>query len=338
MSIFDLLKPSTAATPSKGLLGDPQSQMMLGASLLSAGGPSLTPKSGFEGIPQTMALMQRQQMLKQEQERENQEREAQRKAVTGLGLNADLPSNILTAQYNSKFAKPESVDSFSIKSAQDLGLQGEGFFNVNDRTGKVTQIGGGGVTVNNNMPGDDKFAEGNAKYLSTMFGDLATDGVKAKTDLAMTNRLGSLLQTFDTGGGAVMKKMAGDIGINTENLSEIQAAQAIINRMVPEQRPAGSGPMSDADLALFKESLPRLMNQPGGNALIVNTMRNLSEYRYKQGQIAQLAMTGQLDRNQALEALMKLDNPLSKVTEVLQDGKQQFGSDEEMFKHYLGGQ
>jgi hypothetical protein len=105
MSIFDLLKPSTAATPSKGLLGDPQSQMMLGASLLAAGGPSLTPKSGFEGIPQTMALMQRQQMLKQEQERQNQEREralqqqkAQMDAVSKLGIDPNLPGALQAAQ------------------------------------------------------------------------------------------------------------------------------------------------------------------------------------------------------------------------------------------------
>lgn len=98
--LMALLSPSPSATPSKGLLGDPQSQMMLGASLLAAGGPSLTPNSGFEGVPQTMALMQRQQMLRQEQERQNQEREAQRKALSGMNLNPDLPPSILAAQYN----------------------------------------------------------------------------------------------------------------------------------------------------------------------------------------------------------------------------------------------
>lgn len=103
--LMALLSPSSSATPSKGLLGDPQSQMMLGASLLSAGGPSLTPKSGFEGIPQTMALMQRQQMLKQEQEQEAAERErmmqqrqSQMDAVSKLGIDPNLPGSLQAAQ------------------------------------------------------------------------------------------------------------------------------------------------------------------------------------------------------------------------------------------------
>jgi hypothetical protein len=96
--LMALLSPSSSATPSKGLLGDPQSQMMLGASLLAAGGPSLTPKSGFEGVPQTMALMQRQQMLKQEQERKEQQRQSQMDAVSKLGIDPNLPGALQAAQ------------------------------------------------------------------------------------------------------------------------------------------------------------------------------------------------------------------------------------------------
>lgn len=124
MDIFkNLLGPSTGATPSKGLLGDPQSQMMLGLSLLNAGGPSLTPKSGFEGVPQTMALLQRQQMLKQEQEQRAQERErllkqqeAQSAAVSKLGIDPNLPGNLQAAMWKqaNTTQKPMAVSGVGI--------------------------------------------------------------------------------------------------------------------------------------------------------------------------------------------------------------------------------
>ncbi|MGV2975687.1 hypothetical protein AB1P65_09540 [Roseibium alexandrii] len=150
MSIFDLLKPSTAATPSKGILGDPQSQMMLGASLLSAGEPSLTPKSGFEGIPQTMALMQRQQMLKQEQEqkaaerdRMMQQRQAQMDAVSKLGIDPNLPSGIQSAMFsaqNKSEKLPTSVQEFL------YGQQNPDFYDHQRRMAEAKS-----TKINNNM-------------------------------------------------------------------------------------------------------------------------------------------------------------------------------------------
>ena len=70
------------------------------------------------------------------------------------------------------------------------------------------------------------------------------------------------------------------------------AAGALINRMVPQMRPKGSGPMSDADLDLFKASAPSIAAKPGGNALIVKTMQAIAQYELKFAEIHQQFASG----------------------------------------------
>lgn len=70
------------------------------------------------------------------------------------------------------------------------------------------------------------------------------------------------------------------------------AAGALINEMVPQMRPAGSGPMSDADLELFKASAPSIAAKPGGNALIVKTMQAIAQYELKFAEIHQQFASG----------------------------------------------
>ena len=112
--VFSGGTPSTAGAGASGLLGDPQSRMMLGAALINGGGPSLTPKSGFEGIPATLAVLQRNNMLQQDRQWQKEERdrklkmlENQRAAVQSMGLNPDLPGPLLTAQF--KAANPTAT-------------------------------------------------------------------------------------------------------------------------------------------------------------------------------------------------------------------------------------
>lgn len=71
-----------------------------------------------------------------------------------------------------------------------------------------------------------------------------------------------------------------------DGTSDIQAASALLEKMVPEQRAPGSGPMSDADIKMFRASLPRVLNQPGGNQLIFQTMRGIAQYEMQMGEIA----------------------------------------------------
>lgn len=161
-------------------------------------------------------------------------------------------------------------------------------------------------------------------------------GVKARRKSAQIDDLEQILSEVQTGAGASAKAYLGQYGIETEGLELIQAAEAAINRLVPEQRAPGSGTMSDADLILFKKSLPSLINQPGGNQRIINTIRKMNEHDIALGviasKVADYALTPKEDRAAAEEAglilspsagrkaSLELSDPLSEIRSVIGGG------------------
>lgn len=154
---------------------------------------------------------------------------------------------------------------------------------------------------------EEAFAKGDADTVATVY----NSGLAATRNLGRIDQLEALLNASPTGAGAALAQIAGEWGINTEGLDQIQAAQAVINSLVPEQRQPGSGPMSDADLALFKQSLPRIINQPGGNQTIVNTMRGIAQYDAEGAAIVQRLRSGEIDRPTAFKLLQDRKNPLA---------------------------
>ncbi len=161
-----------------------------------------------------------------------------------------------------------------------------------------------------NMGEGDKFYETLDKTQAEMFNTLMTEGVQAGRTLGLVDRLDGLLKTTPTGGAAAFTQLAGEIGIDLGGLSDVQAVSALINQIVPQQRQPGSGPMSDADLALFKQSVPRLINQPGGNAKIIETMRGISNYVVQQAEIADAVANREITPAEGRKMLKALANPL----------------------------
>ena len=136
-------------------------------------------------------------------------------------------------------------------------------------------------------------------------------GSSASRSLTQINRLETLLGNVPTGMSANIKQLAGNFGIQTEGLGDIQAATAIINALVPAQRPAGSGPMSDADLDLFKQSLPRIINSPGGNQMIIDTMRGLAQYDAMGSEIVQRFRAKEISKVDAFKLLNSRPDPFA---------------------------
>lgn len=148
-------------------------------------------------------------------------------------------------------------------------------------------------------------------------GEISNTGMAAQRNVGRIDQLDNLLKETPSGAEANFKLLAGNYGINLgPDTSNVQAAQAIINSLVPEQRQPGSGPMSDADLDLFKKSLPSLINQPGGNQQIINNMRGIAQYDADGARIVQRLRLPdgdpqKLNRAQAFEMLQKRTNPLA---------------------------
>ena len=93
-------------------------------------------------------------------------------------------------------------------------------------------------------------------------------------------------------------------------MSDIQAASSIIESLVPQQRAPGSGPMSDADIAMYRASLPRLINQPGGNQVIINTLAGIAQYESQMGEIADMVADRAITPAEGRKRIRELKNPL----------------------------
>lgn len=183
----------------------------------------------------------------------------------------------------------------------------DGLYNLK-KDNTITKVGGAPqVVVNSGDKGANKFAELDAKTLV----DVASTGMQAQRSLGQINRLESLLEGVPTGAQGAIKLLAGNFGIKTEGLDDLQAAQALINSLVPQQRPAGSGPMSDADLELFKQSLPRIINSPNGNQIILETMRGVAQYDKMGADIVQRYRSGEITQSQAFAELGTRPDPFA---------------------------
>lgn len=145
---------------------------------------------------------------------------------------------------------------------------------------QATQLAFGGQTtnVNVNTGSTNDFFTGLSEAETDNFASMLQAGTQASRNLAQLGQLEELLASAPQGLEGAATQFAANFGIDLGGAQGVQAAQALINQMVPAQRPPGSGPMSDADLELYKQSIPRIMNQPGGNELIIGTMRAINEY------------------------------------------------------------
>ena len=153
---------------------------------------------------------------------------------------------------------------------------------------------------------ESEFGKETGKALAQRFNAMATEGDEAIQNQAMIDELRRLGGRINTGASAVLKDRLGQLGVKTEGVEEIQAFRALVARLTPQQRVPGSGATSDFDAKMFQDSLPALINQPGGNALILDTIDKLNSNKVARGDIALRVQAGELKPNEAVGELRKL--------------------------------
>ena len=169
----------------------------------------------------------------------------------------------------------------------------------------------GAPTVNVNTGGGTKLYDTLDAKQGEMFAGLIDQGNSAARNVVVLDQMSSLLDQIPTGMQAAIQRFGGQLGVQTEGLDKIQAAEAMISQLVPQQRAPGSGTMSDRDLELFKASLPSLINSPEGNKIIVKTMKGLANYSLAQSQIAQQVADRTITPAEGRKRLSELPNPLA---------------------------
>lgn len=243
-------------------------------------------------------------------------------------LEADLatlkanPVNFATAQAT-LLRHADYINDDQLKGLLDLAKQGEkvpesfealqlradaaGLVKGTPEYVQFMKSGGKGPeTVVTNVLGDAEgsFAKELAKDEAKQVMKTIEAGQTAARNLVELDNLSDLLGNVQTGGAAAVKSWLGELGVATEGLNDIQAFEATVARMIPAQRVEGSGSSSNLDVQQFAKGLPALIKQPGGNQIIIDTLRDINEYdiaaSFIAGQIAEWARTPAADRK-ALE-------------------------------------
>ena len=188
--------------------------------------------------------------------------------------------------------------------------------------GGPEQLSSGPLVENNVGEQESAFDRETGKLLAGEAAEVVNQGAAAQRSLAQLETLENALQNSPSGIQGALTNMASNLGIKTDGASSVEVANAVISQLVPQQRPPGSGVMSDADLELFKQSLPRLINTREGNQQIIETTRAIAEYDIQRGQIARELQLGRISPNEAAQRYQNLGNPLEAFRESNDQGGQ----------------
>lgn len=177
------------------------------------------------------------------------------------------------------------------------------------------------TTVNIDQKGETELSKTLNKGLGERINDIAKEGDAARTDLAMVGQLRDLGAAVKTGGPAAVQGWLANYGIKVgDNVGAVEAYGAIVDKLTPNQRVPGSGSSSDVDVKMFKSSLPRLINSPGGNEIIENTLAGAAQYKLERAAIADKVQSGELGAKEALKQMRELPNPYANFKEFAKTG------------------
>lgn len=179
--------------------------------------------------------------------------------------------------------------------------------------------------VTNVEKGENAFAKTAGETQAKRFDELAEGGQQAKQMISDIDTLTELGKNIGTGKGAEFKAKVGPyaeaLGVPIKNLPDIQAYEAIVNRVAPSLRVKGSGAQSDLELKNFLKSLPSLGNTPEGNALAGATIKGLQENKVRAAEIASKALNGEITRPEADKQLRELPDPMTNYREFMKARK-----------------
>lgn len=236
-------------------------------------------------------------------------------------LSSDSPAarkmgKALADNYIANQFKPETTDEIKeYNLAKKQGYEGSFF----DYKSGLKKAGATNVTVD--TKGENAFATKAGQLQADRYNDLATEAQSSKqmlSDVATLNELGKNIQTGKLAEAkAAIGPYAQALGIDVKGLSEIQAFEAIVNRVAPSLRVKGSGAQSDFELKNFLKSLPSLGNTPEGNEIATKTMEGLYQNKLAAAEIGSKALAREITPAQADKMLRELPDHMQGYREYL---------------------
>ena len=225
----------------------------------------------------------------------------------------------LVGQFDNRMAIAHSFLGIAdaLKAAQGPApLSPQGKFEADKAAGLLpagATYQSGGTTVNVGGENSSEFGKESDKKAAGRLSDIVDQGRSAQIMTGDLSRLADLAKVIGTGKGAEVLAAIGPyaqaLGVDVSGLGEAQAFQAIVDRMAPNLRPAGSGATSDFDARQFLSSLPGLGKDPNGNKIIVDTLQAIQKNKIDAAEIANKAFSGEISWQEADRRIAALPNP-----------------------------
>lgn len=143
------------------------------------------------------------------------------------------------------------------------------------------------TNINTTTVQEGAYAKEEGTNLATMRQEIRSKASAARKSLQNLDRFEFLNEFVETGPGATtiaqIKGLASTLGIDLgalgieDNTAPAQAMQALNTKFALDNTSETKGPISDAEMRLFLQASPALINAPGGNALIISMMRKAAE-------------------------------------------------------------
>lgn len=169
--------------------------------------------------------------------------------------------------------------------------------------------------LNIDQRGEAAFEQAAGKHQAERFDKLVTAGMDAKGMRADVNALKDIGSRITTGKTAQITEALGPyaeaLGVKIDGLGDLQAYEAIISKLAPRMRVAGSGATSDFEMKTFLKALPGLGKTPEGNAIIQDTMTALQDHHEKAAEIGSRALNKEITPRDADKMLREMPDPLT---------------------------
>jgi hypothetical protein len=158
------------------------------------------------------------------------------------------------------------------QEARARGYDPSKSWQINEGTGRVMQVGGGGVNLTNNIGAENHFARALASKDADTYDKWRSTAMSA----------GDVLSTLDNLEQINALEQGGRIGDATALIGQIFGTEAAANRqtfqadsykLLMKQAEAMPGVLSDSDIKLLAATGPSFGNDPRANQIIIDVLR-----------------------------------------------------------------
>lgn len=172
--------------------------------------------------------------------------------------------------------------------------------------GKISEIGGGGVTVNNAAPGMPPVDDALRKKLMEGEGTTWSNYLAAgATSAGMTQDMELLKQVIEM---APQGPISGRLAQAFPGVSDAAGVfQSVVKRVAPSLRVEGSGSQSDIEYNGFLQSLPSLSNNPEANRAIATFLEAKAQINMQRATAIQEYQDGKVDAPTARAKIAEID-------------------------------